>query len=133
MSHITKLYPNTTNAEILEKLAGVPAGTHKLVERLRLHQLNMQRKHPEHADAIDDDMDRFLHNDAPNLGKYDDFRTFGWGRVNSYAYDLIKELEMSEVWGNIFTIKDTERMLKCMGVKLPDDVDIIDLNGIYWS
>ncbi len=79
----TRIHPITSNAAILEKLAGVPAGTAAIVEKIKLS-----------CSSLDDAsrVRRFyqlLEQEGEGLTKYHEFVTFGLSSLNQAACNVL--------------------------------------------
>jgi len=66
----TRLYPLTKNKASIEKMAGVPEGTHAKLEEIESRYSEMRGDEFHHA----------IHADS-NVGALYNFILFGWGRV----------------------------------------------------
>jgi hypothetical protein len=119
----TRLYPRTRNVNVLEKLAGVPAGTSNTLEELETKRDTM------------DSMDYYdLLDKHPEANILDNFMTFGWGKLNSEQWAVAKELlGPDECWnGSITDPADVLRMLNAKFCML-NGVSIEELEGVYWG
>jgi len=117
-----RLYPNTTNAAKLEKLAGVPEGTHKRME-------DMAKRHAEERAAAtnwneyEDGYRQWKErdNDGP-IGDLDAFLTFGWGKFR--PIDGIGE----DYAGNESDPQRAAKLLRYNGI----GVDVSLTEGVHW-
>lgn len=119
----TRLYPKTRNIAILEKLAGVPAGTNEVLKELEAKRDSMDTK-----DYYD------LLAKHPNADILDGFCVFGWGKLNSEQWIIAKELlGPDECWnGSLTNPVDVERMLAGKHCSL-NGVSIQELEGVCWG
>lgn len=137
----TRLYPNTTDPIIMEKLLHLQPGTHRrLLElqepftaRQKARTLAFEGKvdaataHKLRHEYEDDQFELWnLLNREENKqeGTLDNFLTYGWGRP---ASSLVTDYSGCE--------KDTERVRRILfeqGVVLPADVNVEDLDGLHW-
>lgn len=133
----TRLYPHTKNTAVLEKLADVPAGTaaqHEEINRkfkeakealnvgfAECSEDEQARRRREHFRIDEEEWN--ANNDAPNVGTYDGFLTFGWGRVNplcdGYSGFTDDPVQVAAI-------------LKGQGVTLPEGMKIEELEGLGW-
>ena len=114
----TRIYPTTRNGNILEILAGVPAGTFESLQTLLTEQkAQMDKARNERKDFVELDQIDYEHykvrQNRPE-GLLDGFLTFGWGKFTNETYELIN--------GNIPVGADTD-WVWCGGTK---DVGLID-------
>lgn len=120
----TRLYPKTRNVSVLEKLAGVPAGTSTLLKEL---------------EAKRDSMDTMAYYDMlsenPHADILDNFMTFGWGKLNSEQWDIAKELfGPDKCWsGSVSDDYNVNRMLTAKGIHNLNGVTVQELEGVCWS
>ena len=111
----TRLYPVTRKPESLEILCGVPAGTYARLEAF-------EKEHPYTYDN-EKGYERWkLLNADEDMGTLDNFKTFGWGRVDSRICD--------DNAGH--TSEDIERILTHHNVYLtPEQIALTE--GLCWS
>lgn len=137
----TRLYPATENTAVIERLAGVPAGT---AERwAALEDARQKAKKALHATVppggpvsmdvhakshmIDEAFYEEVFNDSA-ISKYNHFTLFGWGRF--HCPRLVNEQK-----GNLYSGRTTDRdevLTLTDGIDL-NGVAVDDLNGLYWS
>lgn len=119
----TRLYPKTKNSSVLEKLAGVSAGTSTLLSELEAKRDSMETM--EYFDLLE------KHPDANIL---DGFLTFGWGKLNSGQWAVAKELfGPDDCWnGSLTNTAEVERMLAAKHCEL-NGVAVEELEGVYWG
>jgi hypothetical protein len=132
------LYPHTKNTAVIEKLLGVSKGTslrHTAInEQFKLAKAVLKERFAECSPKEQakqwkeyyrlDKAEWDAYNISEEIAKYDEFLTFGWGRVVSR---LCK--------GNSgFTDNPVKvaQILRVQGVTLPPDVNIKDLEGLEW-
>ena len=115
-----RLYPVTKDKAVLEKLAGVPAGTVRRYESLG-----------EMYSDRDWEVFQYIVNADESLARWANFIGNGWGKAN----------QVSNKWltpggGDLNTpITDpvkVEEILRECGVQLPEGVVVEDLEGVVW-
>lgn len=153
----TRLYPNTNSPEILEKLAGVPAGTARKLEAIRekyqaqrqeawatFHSIIAAGSTAEAAQeaCYDHSVGEAEYNEIsanPEVSRMDHFMVFGWSRLSPEASAIVAELGEDPCIG--FWEKDrkeaflpiTRKILAAQGVRLPEGVTVESLEGINWN
>ncbi len=119
----TRLYPNTKNPAILEKLAGVPAGTAARLEAIQ----KRQEEEMAGKDFFERNEIGFRHfqemHETPE-GDLSTFLTFGWGRVDMGACPDYSGSNDDEV--------GVAQILRRHPVQLPADVTVAELEGVHW-
>lgn len=120
----TRLYPKTRNVSVLERLAGVPAGTHQLLEQLEAQRQSMG------SEAYYD-----LLANNPDADYLDNFLLFGWGKLTSEQWEVAKELlGPDDCWhGSTTDIDAVKRMLAGNYNCTLNGVSIEELEGVYWG
>jgi hypothetical protein len=115
----TRLYPVTTDTTILEKLAGVPAGTHQRFEELRKIAECLSRY--EAYDLIQNDDD---------MANYDNFCTFGYGRIN---YQLVDDLGYDNCSGRTNLPEHVRAIARHHAIFEHNIQLLIESGGVCWS
>jgi hypothetical protein len=139
-----RIYPNTKDSNILEKLAGVSQGT--------MERLNQTRKAQEQfiADLRAKGDDGFgyggkfydeIHND-PDMGALDSFLTFGWGKLTNSSWEALKAnpslWEGDDCSGESKNDAFCAMLLQAQDFSEPftallNGVNIHDLQGLHWG
>lgn len=128
---MTRLYPMTEVPEVLERLAGVPAGTHAALEVLRekykaLKAGATSSKRYELEEEEYEELDT-----KSDLGTLDHFLTFGWGRVNMNVLVAANPANEGECSGReLDTVKVGEILL---GHGIAVAVSSEELGGLKWN
>ena len=125
-----RLYPVTKSVQVLEQLAGVPAGTMETLKVLR----PLLNRLPD-AHGADEDQDKqggmigfnVMRRFYPEVAKLEAFLTFGWGRMDN-SIDL-----GGEYVGRVTDEENVRTMLFCQGVELPEGMDWRALEGLCWG
>ena len=130
----TRLYPNTKNPTILEKLAGVPADTHKLwliIETDRVeHKQHLERlwEQGQHSRndlwRINEDFSEKLYyriKENPDVDQLDSFIMYGWGKIQFNGGCSGEHTDSYNV----------DQVLFWQGVDL-NGVTLEELEGVYW-
>jgi hypothetical protein len=86
----TRLYPSTSDSSIMERLAGVAPGTQALLEQLEA-TWKETRSSDRDSDTLYDLLDAH-----PEANRLYDFHLFGWGKLNSEQWALIRSNAASE-------------------------------------
>ena len=86
----TRLYPKTNDSSIMERLAGVAPGTQALLEKLEATWKETR------SDDWDSDTLYDLLDAHPEANRLYDFHLFGWGKLNSDQWTLIRNNVTSE-------------------------------------
>jgi hypothetical protein len=115
----TRLYPVTTDTTTLEKLAGVPAGTHQRFEELRKIAECLSRY--EAYDLIQNDDD---------MANYDNFCTFGYGRIN---YQLVDDLGYDNCSGRTNLPEHVRAIARHHAIFEHNIQLLIESGGVCWS
>ena len=132
----TRMYPVTSVTEILEKLAGVPAGTEKAIRlkqaaaRQECESRGIKTYSPEGHKVFFE----MLNNFTPNERRYYDFILYGWGHLTEDAFSIIYDMFDGEIH-YVATVLDhslAEALLKAQGVTLPDGITLDDIKGVKW-
>ena len=134
----TRLYPNTNDPRVLERLAGVLEGTHEKLAAIREKYAELIRNAPANCTTVEElagveydlqskEFDEIR--DDQKVDTYDDFVTFGWGRIPNLrlidrGYDLVV--------GNETQPDKVEAILKLHQVDL-NDVTITEIGGVHWG
>ncbi len=134
----TRLYPNTNDPRVLERLAGVPKGTHEKLAAIREKYAELARgaqancTTAEEFARVEYDLDSKEFDEIsadPNTDAYDSLVTFGWGRIPNFRlidrnYDLVVGSESQP--------DKVEAILKLQRVDL-NDVTIAEIGGVHWG
>jgi len=129
-----RLYPNTTDAAKLEKLAGVPQGTMAQLEILREAERLYRAAHPE-VDEDEVGYSFYCIAKGSDVETLDSFLCQGWGRFS--AEDLLSEEDAS--LGNAPVGKlACQLLLRSFGAKPHwDQLDALDIvvlsEGVHWG
>jgi hypothetical protein len=115
----TRLYPVTTDTTILEQLAGVPAGTHNRLEETRKLADTLSRD--EAYDLIQKDDD---------VANYDNFCTFGYGRIN---YQLVDDLGYDSCWGRTNLPEHVRAIARHHAIFDHNIQLLIESGGVEWN
>jgi len=129
-----RLYPNTTDAAKLEKLAGVPHGTMALLEILREAEQLYRAAHPEMDEyEVGDNFYRISKGSA--VETLDSFLSEGWGKFQSAG--LLPEEDM--YLGNAPVGRLACQLLLNSSGAMPhwDQLDALDIvvlsEGVHWG
>ncbi len=115
----TRLYPVTTEIATLEKLAGVPAGTHQRFEEVR-----------KLADCLSRDEAFDLIQKDDDVANYDNFCTFGYGRIN---YQLVHDLGYDNCSGRT-NLPDHVRAIARHHAIFDHNIQLlIESGGVEWN
>lgn len=134
----TQLYPNTHDPRVLERLAGVPEGTHKKLAAIREKYAELARGAQANCTTVEEfaEVEYELGSQEfdeigadPNTDAYDSVVTFGWGRIPNLRlidrdYDLVV--------GNETQPDKVEAILKLQRVDLRD-VTLAEIGGVHWG
>jgi hypothetical protein len=115
----TRLYPVTTDTTILEQLAGVPAGTHNRLEETR-----------KIADTLTQDEAYDLIQKDDDVANYDNFCTFGYGRIN---YQLVDELGYDNCCGSTAVPEHVRAIARHHAVHDENIRLLIESGGVEWN
>ena len=115
----TRLYPVTTEISIIEQLAGVPAGTHQRCVKLRRLAETLPRD--EAYDLIQKDDD---------VANYDNFCTFGYGRIN---YQLVDDLGYDSCWGRTKLPEHVRAIARHHAIFEHNIQLLIESGGVEWN
>jgi hypothetical protein len=114
----TRLYPITEDAEKLEKLCRVPAGTAALHAALTKEW--DAKKPAEYDSKYDSDRyDAFCKGDV-SIAQYDNFLIFGWGRMVLHR-------------GSFGHTTDVAEVTEILAAQHVYGVDFNDCEGLSWS
>lgn len=140
----TRLYPTTRNANTIERIVGVPAGTFDSLTKLIVENgKELAKAEADGADysAIDNlkyKQWESLHNREEGI--VDNFLTFGWGKFTSKAYEVIKAnipADEDEDWLWNGGTKDTgliASIMEAQGVNLAAlGINAEALEGLSWG
>ena len=128
-----RLYPVTENPVVLEKLAGVPAGTHALLEAMReKYKLLRIALSPSQRYELEEQEYQELDENAA-LGTLDHFLTFGWGRVNMNVLIAANPANEGEYSGRETDTIKVGGILLGHGIAIPGSVSASELEGLRWS
>ena len=134
----TRLYPNTQDPRVLERLVSVPEGTHEKLAAIREKYAELTRKASANCTTAEElaeaeyDLQSKEYDEIsahPNTDAYHNFITFGWGRIPNFRlidrnYDLVV--------GNETQPDKVEAILKLHQVDL-NDVTIAEIDGVHWG
>jgi len=134
----TRLYPNTQDPRVLERLAGVPAGTHEKLAAIREKYAELAREAKANCTTVEEFAEVEYELDSqefdeisvdPNTDAYDSFVIFGWGRIPNFRlidrdYDLVV--------GNETQPDKVEAIFKLQRVDLKG-VTLAEIGGVHWS
>jgi hypothetical protein len=134
----TRLFPNTNDPRVLERLAGVPEGTHEKVAAIREKYAELTRGETVNCTTVKElaeveyDLESKEFDEIgadPNTEAYDDFIIFGWGRIPNLrlidrSYDLIVGSEVQP--------DKVEAILKLHRVDLKG-VTLAEFGGVRWG
>lgn len=129
-----RLYPNTTDAAKLEKLAGVPRGTMAQLEILREAEQLYRAAHPE-ADADEVGYSFYCIANGSDVATLDSFLSQGWGKFDSTG--LLTEED--ECCGTAPVGKLACQLLLNSSGAMPhwDQLDALDIvvlsEGVHWG
>ncbi len=140
----TRLYPNTNNDNILEILAGASKGTMERLSKTQENHKQLLSAARERGDSIYDlehELWCEIHEDS-DMGTLDSFITFGWGKLRTEVYDLLKT--SPNLWdGELYdggSCNDSElcaKMLVAQGVDpthlIANGISPKDLGGLSWG
>ena len=135
----TNLYPATSDTTILEKLAGVPAGTavdyaawmaHYPEDDGRFVSEEVQNARQAAFEAWDAAA-------TDNIHRYHTLVDYGFGRVTQATWQLAVKLatrtKEHPATGHATDNNDVAALLATQGVNLPEDVPLPALGGVFWS
>ena len=115
----TRLYPVTNDVCFIEKLAGVPAGTH---ERLKA----FEAEKPAMGSADNEEWyDKLFADD--DLHALHSFDLYGWGKLNGNVCDWLKAHGHDTVCGEVTDPDQAREILALQGVTAEG------VTAIYWS
>ena len=129
-----RLYPNTTDAAKLEKLAGVPQGTMAQLEILREAERLYLAAHPE-VDAYEVGYNFYCISKGSDVETLDSFLSDGWGKFQ--AADLLTEED--RYLGSAPVGKLACQLLLQSSGAMPhwDQLDALDIivlsEGVHWG
>ena len=115
----TRLYPVTTDTTILEQLAGVPAGTHQRFEEVR-----------KLADCLSRDEAFDLIQKDDDVANYDNFCTFGYGRIN---YQLVDDLGYDNCSGRTNLPEHVRAIARHHAIFEHNIQLLIESGGVEWN
>jgi hypothetical protein len=129
-----RLYPNTTDAAKLEKLAGVPRGTMAQLEILQEAERLYRAAHPE-ADEDEVGYSFYCIAKGSDVATLDSFLSEGWGKFQSAG--LLPEEDM--YLGNAPVGRLACQLLLNSSGAMPhwDQLDALDIvvlsEGVHWG
>jgi len=140
----TRIYPTTRNGNILEILAGVPAGTLESLKSLMVEQKEqIDKARSEGKDFVELDQIDYEHykiRQSRPEGLLDGFLTFGWGKFTNETYELINgNIPAGEdkdwVWcGGTTDVGLIDSIMEAQGVDLEKlGINPEDLEGLSWG
>lgn len=123
----TRLYPITTNTDILERIAGVPQGTSAKLEALVEQRAEMS------SEAWHNMLDQ--HVDAERLY---DFQLFGFGKLSFRQWQALLEKFGDDAYNGGSTCDDAlvTTLLNELDVRWKQRLGLInisDLEGVCWN
>lgn len=140
----TRIYPTTRNANTIERIVGVPAGTFDSLTNIILE--NGKELAKAEADGVDySAIDDLKYKQWESLhereeGIIDNFLTFGWGKFTSKAYEVIKAnipAGEDEDWlwnGGTKDVGLIDSIMEAQGVDLQKlGVTAEDIEGLSWG
>jgi hypothetical protein len=130
----TRLYPYTTDTAVLEKLAGVPAGTAAALEAYD-HANKPTDFYGEESAAA---WEAYFGNMTAAMSSYDHFIVYGWGRLTRDASDVAARVpgdvhDGYAICGATDNTEAVRAILAAQGVTLPFSVTARELEGLTWS
>jgi hypothetical protein len=134
----TRLYPKTNDPRVLERLAGVPQGTHEKRTAIREKYAELAREASANCATAEElaqvkyDLDSQEFDEIgadPKTDAYDSFVTFGWGRICDFrhidrGYDLGAGSETQP--------DKVEAILELHRVDL-NGVTLAEIGGVQWG
>ena len=140
----TRIYPTTRNAAIIEILAGVPAGTHESLTKIRLDNRaeveRLQRDGVNYGDIQEVEYRQWQTLQEIPEGRLDGFLTFGWGKFTSATYEEIRnnipEGEDEDwLWnGGTTDVGLIDSIMEAQGVDLEKlGINPEDMEGLCWG
>lgn len=140
----TRLYPTTQNAAIIEILAGVPAGTHESLTKIRLENRaeveRLQREGGNYGDIQEVEYRQWQTLQEIPEGRLDGFLTFGWGKLTYDAFDIVKAhipSDEDENWlwnGDTTNVGLVDSIMEAQGVDLEKlGINPEDMEGLCWG
>lgn len=149
----TRLYPKTQTPEVLEALAGVPAGTFAIVAALEKQERAESRALTQEIAAAEargeatgqltakfQEISNKYYNkraETPHASKLDGFLTFGWGRLTQKASALVAVVGSGDAFlgqtRKVLESMTTGLILKAQGVELPEAFRTEDIEGLCWN
>ncbi len=120
----TRLYPATNDIATIEKLAGVPAGTKAILDRLTAEGEKISAETGDEFAVFDHIR---TNEDAARL---DSFITFGWGKV---SYKIIAELGYDGCYGGTKNPEHVEKIAIYNEVPEEDIKTLIESGGVWWG
>jgi hypothetical protein len=140
----TRLYPTTQNEAIIEILAGVPAGTHKALTKIRLDNRaeveKLQREGVNYGDIQEIEYRQWKSLQEIPEGHLDGFLTFGWGKFTREAYEEIrnnipKGEDENWLWnGDTTNVGLIDSIMEAQGINLEKlGINPEDLEGLSWG
>ena len=129
----TRLFPRTEDAALLERLAGVEAGT-----AARLAELEAEAEplaegfegYGEYQAACFAFLDRLRA--EPGTDRLHSFKTSGWGRVTANAGHTMLAADLDSVCGSAEEPGLVAELLRGQGNALPAGVSATYIKGVYW-
>lgn len=121
----TRLYPITNDTQVIETLAGVPLGTHALLETKKALQQIM------HEDDWYD-----MINEFPECNILYDFELFGFGKLTVDQWKIVRTIGDGDCVGHT---SDPSIMQALLDASHPQwhhvlrDFDVNKLQGVSWS
>ena len=130
----TRLYPVTTDPRVLERLAGVPEGTHEKLAAIREKYARARRAEDAQLENLDSQEFEDICNDL-SAARYNTFILFGWGRISNLrlidrGYDLAAGSETQFV--RVMQILDLQRIDLQQHVDFKG-VTFAEIGGVRWG
>jgi len=139
----TRLYPKTTNPEILERLAQVHPGTYARLTALQGRYSNLASQLPTDESAFlrCERLSYRLYKEVHRveaLASLDSFLTFGWGKLRGPVWDLLKKhpdmVDGDDIYcASCDDIDFCRNILLLQGVELPAGFSPDDFGGLCWG
>jgi hypothetical protein len=134
-----RLYPNTQDATVLERLAGVPSGTMRLLHLHReMVKVYMEFKALTYDDNGNDvEYDIYCLFKGTPVDKLDNFLLNGWGK---FDYSLLPaEMQEEEEWGQLPSGEQAAQLLLSADEAMPhwdlqDALQVVaECGGVNWG
>lgn len=124
----TRLYPRTESSEILEKLAGVPTGTHAALIEFESAPENQYNW----GDGEKGYEVYCRRKELKAVDELDGFITYGWGKLNNAALGVLKRWGLERETGTTTNPIVVRALITSMEIDLKG-TRIKDLKGLSWG